>query len=193
MATDSSVPSSGDAGARSSSAQPSAVEQRRLNSPRQRLSDNNSETEQGDDQKPANGSRDDGVGEKPVLEHPVEVDADLENEDDPEISEIPPEVRRVVSLHDDSTSSSFGLEFIIALHACPLVVPDRRQQRLCPQSPSGTSCWPYSSSSRAPSYPRSTRSGRRMPLTRCSSSRSRLTTRDCGLRASCLTAGSASR
>ncbi|KAJ8119851.1 hypothetical protein O1611_g10519 [Lasiodiplodia mahajangana] len=94
----SSVPSFGEAEAKSTGVQPTIEP---LDPPHKRSSDSK---KQSDDEKAQNGSHD-GVGEKGLFEDAVEVDADLEVEDDPEISQIPPEVRRVVSLHDDSRYS----------------------------------------------------------------------------------------
>ncbi|KAK6951186.1 hypothetical protein Daesc_007717 [Daldinia eschscholtzii] len=51
--------------------------------------------------------------EKLPVEDSVEVDADLENENDPEISQIPPEVRRVVSLHDDTTLPTLTFRYFL--------------------------------------------------------------------------------
>lgn len=100
MAADSSSPpSSGGAEAKTTGAQPTVEPQ---NPPHKRLAEQQHhhhglETKQSDD-----GNSQDGAAEKLAFEGPVEVDADLEPEDDPEINQIPPEVRRVVSLHDDS-------------------------------------------------------------------------------------------
>ena len=55
----------------------------------------------------------DGGDEKLAVEDTVEVDADLESEDDPEISQIPPEVRRVVSLHDDTTLPTLTFRYFL--------------------------------------------------------------------------------
>ncbi|GAW21043.1 hypothetical protein ANO14919_105560 [Xylariales sp. No.14919] len=79
--------------AKSTSAQPTVEP---LNAPHKRTSDGKS-----DDGK-AESNSNQNTGEKLDFEGFVEVDADLENEEDPEISQIPAEVRRVVSLHDDS-------------------------------------------------------------------------------------------
>ncbi|KAI1389940.1 OPT oligopeptide transporter protein-domain-containing protein [Hypoxylon trugodes] len=51
--------------------------------------------------------------EKLAIEETVEADADLENEDDPEISQIPYEVRRVVSLHDDTTLPTLTFRYFL--------------------------------------------------------------------------------
>ncbi|KAF3057955.1 Oligopeptide transporter 8 [Daldinia childiae] len=51
--------------------------------------------------------------EKLPVEDAVEVDADLEDENDPEISQIPPEVRRVVSLHDDTTLPTLTFRYFV--------------------------------------------------------------------------------
>jgi hypothetical protein len=51
--------------------------------------------------------------EKLAVEDAVEVDADLENEDDPEISQIPAEVRRVVSLHDDTSLPTLTFRYFL--------------------------------------------------------------------------------
>ncbi|OTB08953.1 hypothetical protein M426DRAFT_316244 [Hypoxylon sp. CI-4A] len=51
--------------------------------------------------------------DKLPIEDAVEVDADLENENDPEISQIPPEVRRVVSLHDDTTLPTLTFRYFL--------------------------------------------------------------------------------
>ncbi|KAI1140558.1 OPT superfamily oligopeptide transporter [Hypoxylon sp. FL0543] len=51
--------------------------------------------------------------EKLPVEESVEVDVDLENEDDPEISQIPLEVRRVVSLHDDTTLPTLTFRYFL--------------------------------------------------------------------------------
>ena len=59
--------------------------------------------------------------EKLAIEDAVEVDADLEAEDDPEISQIPPEVRRVVSLHDDPTLPTLTFRYFVL--AVVFVVP----------------------------------------------------------------------
>lgn len=95
MSAGSSAPSFGEAGAKSTSVQPT-TETEPVESSHRHSSDSK---KQSDDEKR------DGAREKSIFEDPVEVDADLEPEDDPEITQIPPEVRRVVSLHDDSTSS----------------------------------------------------------------------------------------
>ncbi len=101
MSAGSSVPSLRESEAKSTSAQ-LTVEP--LDALHKRQPDNDSQKKQGDDTKAENNSTD-GAREKVDLESPVEVDADLEAEDDPEISQIPAEVRRVVSLHDDSMHS----------------------------------------------------------------------------------------
>lgn len=87
MSAGSSAPSLAEAEAKSSSVQPTVEPLEPLNK-RSSSESRKHENAKGD--------------EKNTFEEPVEVDADLEAEDDPEISEIPPEVRRVVSLHDDS-------------------------------------------------------------------------------------------
>ncbi|KAI1462601.1 OPT superfamily oligopeptide transporter [Annulohypoxylon moriforme] len=51
--------------------------------------------------------------DKLPIEEAVEVDADLENEDDPEINQIPPEVRRIVSLHDDPTLPTLTFRYFL--------------------------------------------------------------------------------
>ncbi|KAI0143848.1 OPT superfamily oligopeptide transporter [Hypoxylon sp. NC0597] len=51
--------------------------------------------------------------EKLPVEESVEVDVDLENENDPEISQIPLEVRRVVSLHDDTTLPTLTFRYFL--------------------------------------------------------------------------------
>ncbi|KAJ3556588.1 hypothetical protein NPX13_g10100 [Xylaria arbuscula] len=61
------------------------------------------------------------VQKKLALEGFVEVDADLETEDDPEISQIPVEVRRVVSLHDDTTLPTITFRYFVL--AIIFVVP----------------------------------------------------------------------
>ena len=87
----SSTPSFRDAEAKTTSAQPAEDE---LSSVlHKRTTDHASLKE--------NGSTN-GVQQKVVSESFVEVDADLEAEDDPEISQIPAEVRRGVGLRDDS-------------------------------------------------------------------------------------------
>jgi hypothetical protein len=96
MSTGTSTPSFGEPEAKSSSGQPTIEP---LEPPHKPSSDSK---RQSNDGKAENSLRD-GAREKSIFEDHVEVDADLEAEDDPEISEIPPEVRRVVSLHDDST------------------------------------------------------------------------------------------
>ncbi|KAI1443533.1 OPT superfamily oligopeptide transporter [Annulohypoxylon stygium] len=60
-------------------------------------------------------TQDDGGHHKDKLpiEDAVEVDVDLENEDDPEISQIPPEVRRIVSLHDDPTLPTLTFRYFL--------------------------------------------------------------------------------
>ncbi|KAI0595858.1 OPT oligopeptide transporter protein-domain-containing protein [Biscogniauxia sp. FL1348] len=55
----------------------------------------------------------DYLGAKLPVEDAVEVDADLEAEDDPEISQIPPEVRRVVSLHDDPSLPTLTFRYFL--------------------------------------------------------------------------------
>ncbi|KAI1495192.1 OPT oligopeptide transporter protein-domain-containing protein [Biscogniauxia mediterranea] len=55
----------------------------------------------------------DYLGAKLPVEDAVEVDADLEAEDDPEISQIPPEVRRVVSLHDDTSLPTLTFRYFL--------------------------------------------------------------------------------
>jgi hypothetical protein len=78
------------------------------NAPHKRLVDtvdNNSEKEQ------SNSS--DTAGGKLAFEEAVEVDADLESENDPEISQIPPEVRRVVSLHDDTSLPTLTFRYFV--------------------------------------------------------------------------------
>lgn len=86
MSAGSSAPSLAEAEAKSSSVQPTVE-------PLEPAHKRSSESRKHENAKDS---------EKNTFEEPVEVDADLEAEDDPEISEIPPEVRRVVSLHDDS-------------------------------------------------------------------------------------------
>ncbi|KAI1211648.1 OPT superfamily oligopeptide transporter [Annulohypoxylon truncatum] len=51
--------------------------------------------------------------DKLAIEEAVEFDVDLENEDDPEISQIPPEVRRIVSLHDDPTLPTLTFRYFL--------------------------------------------------------------------------------
>lgn len=51
--------------------------------------------------------------EKLPVEDAVEVDVDLEDENDPEISQIPAEVRRVVSLHDDTTLPTLTFRYFL--------------------------------------------------------------------------------
>lgn len=46
-------------------------------------------------------------------EDSVDVDADLEDENDPEISQIPLEVRRAVSLHDDPTLPTITFRYFV--------------------------------------------------------------------------------
>ncbi|KAI0012126.1 OPT oligopeptide transporter protein-domain-containing protein [Xylariaceae sp. FL0662B] len=55
----------------------------------------------------------DDIRGKFPFEDQVEVDADLEPEDDPEISQIPPEVRRIVSLHDDTTLPTLTFRYFL--------------------------------------------------------------------------------
>ena len=57
----------------------------------------------------------------PKVEEVVEIDADLEDENDPEIAELPPYVRRVVTLHDDT--SLFTLTFRYFVVSTLFVVP----------------------------------------------------------------------
>ena len=47
------------------------------------------------------------------IEDTAEVDADLEAEDDPEIKDIPPEVRRIVSLHDDTSLPTLTFRYFV--------------------------------------------------------------------------------
>ncbi|KAI0179268.1 OPT superfamily oligopeptide transporter [Hypoxylon sp. FL1284] len=68
------------------------------------------------DRKPAAGETvtgDDKSKEHLALEDAVEVDADLEDDNDPEISQIPAEVRRVVSLHDDTTLPTLTFRYFL--------------------------------------------------------------------------------
>ncbi|KAI0885496.1 OPT superfamily oligopeptide transporter [Annulohypoxylon maeteangense] len=60
-------------------------------------------------------TQDDGGHHKDKLsiEEAIEVDVDLENENDPEISQIPPEVRRIVSLHDDPTLPTLTFRYFL--------------------------------------------------------------------------------
>src|SRR4051794_20481224 len=105
MSTGSGVPSLGSAGAKSTGVQPTVEPP---NAPHKRLVDtvdNNSEKEQ------SNSS--DTAGGKLAFEEAVEVDADLESENDPEISQIPPEVRRVVSLHDDTSLPTLTFRYFV--------------------------------------------------------------------------------
>ncbi|KAI0842713.1 hypothetical protein F5Y06DRAFT_258314 [Hypoxylon sp. FL0890] len=51
--------------------------------------------------------------EKLPVEEAVEVNVDLEKEDDPEISQIPLEVRRVVSLHDNTTLPTLAFRYFL--------------------------------------------------------------------------------
>lgn len=52
--------------------------------------------------------------EKPVgLEETVEVDVDLESENDPEIKPLLPEVRRIVSLHDDTSLPTLTFRYFL--------------------------------------------------------------------------------
>ncbi|KAI0201967.1 OPT oligopeptide transporter protein-domain-containing protein [Astrocystis sublimbata] len=104
-----STPSLAEAEAKSTSVQPNEGP---LNAPHKRLADDDSEQRQSDDLKEGNGARG-GGGDKLAFEEPVEVDADLEPEDDPEISELPPEVRRVVSLHDDTTLPTLTFRYFV--------------------------------------------------------------------------------
>ncbi|KAI1778157.1 OPT superfamily oligopeptide transporter [Hypoxylon cercidicola] len=60
-----------------------------------------------------NPDEDIGQREKLPVEEAVEVDADLEDENDPEISQIPAEVRRVVSLHDDTTLPTLTFRYFL--------------------------------------------------------------------------------
>ncbi|KAI5861228.1 OPT superfamily oligopeptide transporter [Durotheca rogersii] len=53
------------------------------------------------------------VAGKLLVEDVVDVDADLENDNDPEIAQIPPEVRRVVSLHDDTTLPTLTFRYFL--------------------------------------------------------------------------------
>lgn len=48
-----------------------------------------------------------------ISEDAVEFDADLEDENDPEISQIPPQVRRAVSLHDDPTLPTITFRYFL--------------------------------------------------------------------------------
>ncbi|KAI2638773.1 OPT superfamily oligopeptide transporter [Hypomontagnella submonticulosa] len=56
---------------------------------------------------------DDPNREKLPFDDAVEVDVDLENENDPEINQIPPEVRRVVSLHDDTSLPTLTFRYFL--------------------------------------------------------------------------------
>ncbi|CAJ2503106.1 Uu.00g105000.m01.CDS01 [Anthostomella pinea] len=53
------------------------------------------------------------VKEKLEVEEAVEFDVDLEDEDDPEIKQIPPEVRRIVSLHDDTSLPTLTFRYFL--------------------------------------------------------------------------------
>ncbi|KAK7743744.1 OPT superfamily [Diatrype stigma] len=70
---------------------------------------------------PDGGSGSGDVKDHLPIEDAVEVDADLEPEDDPEIAEIPPEVRRVVSLHDDPTLPTLTFRYFVL--ATVFVIP----------------------------------------------------------------------
>ncbi|KAI0185725.1 putative oligopeptide transporter [Xylaria flabelliformis] len=111
----SSVPSLTGVEAKSTGVQPTAEPP---NAPHKRLIDDDSDKKHSSDSKAEKTSRD---GEKGAFGEPVEVDADLESEEDPEISEIPPEVRRVVSLHDDTTLPTLTFRYFIL--AILFVVP----------------------------------------------------------------------
>ena len=50
---------------------------------------------------------------KPSVEEVVDIDADLEDENDPEIAELPPHVRRIVSLHDDPTLPTLTFRYFL--------------------------------------------------------------------------------
>ncbi|KAI0440650.1 OPT oligopeptide transporter protein-domain-containing protein [Xylaria telfairii] len=113
----SSVLSLAEAEAKSSSVQPTVESP---NAPHKRLPDDSSEKKQSNDLKAEDNSRR-GTGQKSGFEDPVEVDADLEFADDPEISQIPAEVRRVVSLHDDTTLPTLTFRYFIL--AIIFVVP----------------------------------------------------------------------
>ncbi|KAI3325907.1 OPT oligopeptide transporter protein-domain-containing protein [Xylariaceae sp. AK1471] len=104
MSAGSGVPSFGGAEAKSSGAQPTVEP---MNPPHKR-----SEKKLSDDGKAESNSRDE-AREKLAFEDAVEVDADLESEDDPEISQIPPEVRRVVSLHDDTSLPTLTFRYFV--------------------------------------------------------------------------------
>ncbi|KAI0472968.1 OPT oligopeptide transporter protein-domain-containing protein [Xylariaceae sp. FL0804] len=55
----------------------------------------------------------DGFDEKLAIEKAVEVDADLEDENAPDVLELPPEVRRVVSLHDDPSLPTLTFRYFL--------------------------------------------------------------------------------
>ncbi|KAI0406507.1 OPT oligopeptide transporter protein-domain-containing protein [Xylaria palmicola] len=97
--TGSSAPSLGEAEAKSSGAQPIVAPLDALH---------RRENKQRDDEKAEKSPF--GAQNKIISE---EVDADLEADDDPEITEIPPEVRRVVSLHDDTTLPTLTFRYFI--------------------------------------------------------------------------------
>ena len=48
-----------------------------------------------------------------AFEDSVEIDADLEDNDDLEIAELPPHVRRIVTLHDDTTLPTLTFRYIL--------------------------------------------------------------------------------
>lgn len=96
MSASSSAPSLGDSEAKSTGVQPT-VEPAKVQERPSIAS-----------QKPRDATK-----EKFPFENEVEVDADLENEDDPEISQIPPEVRRVVSLHDDTSLPTLTFRYFV--------------------------------------------------------------------------------
>lgn len=69
-------------------------------------------TEQASSDNSSNDEKTPEAKEK-ALEDVVEADADLEDEEDPEIKDIPPEVRRIVSLHDDTTLPTITFRYFL--------------------------------------------------------------------------------
>ncbi|KAI1083117.1 OPT superfamily oligopeptide transporter [Whalleya microplaca] len=96
-------------GAKHASASPDATP---TNQPSPRSIDSDSEKHHSND-----GGNDPAipgdVRAKLPIEDEIEADADLESEDDPEISQIPPEVRRIVSLHDDVTLPTLTFRYFL--------------------------------------------------------------------------------
>ncbi|KAI8633876.1 OPT oligopeptide transporter protein-domain-containing protein [Xylariaceae sp. FL1651] len=115
MSTGSGVPSLRGAGAKSPSAQPATEPLTLTQEHSSKSIDDSSEKRQNNDDGQAESKLklQDDSGEKLVSEAVVEADADLEAEDDPEITQIPPEVRRVVSLHDDTTLPTLTFRYFV--------------------------------------------------------------------------------